>query len=175
MSSLARLQKELQQVTENLDDYKNIIHNLEPIESIYHWKAVLIGPVDTPYENGLFELDLTFSEQYPFKPPKVLFKTKIFHPNICSGDGSICNLILGDGWSPGYTILTTCTAIYSMLSSPDWNGYLVPAIGTLSICEYTRLAKKWTEILLGKRPIDEEYTDPKYVECNYLGHQNFIK
>ncbi|KPM09728.1 ubiquitin-conjugating enzyme E2-like protein [Sarcoptes scabiei] len=53
-----------------------------PMENdIMHWNAVIFGPPDTPYEDGTFHLKLTFSEEYPNKPPLVKFVTRMFHPN----------------------------------------------------------------------------------------------
>jgi ubiquitin-protein ligase len=40
------------------------------------------GPADTPYYGGLFKAELFLPDEYPMVPPKVLFRTKIFHPNI---------------------------------------------------------------------------------------------
>ena len=62
-------------------------------DNIYKWKAFINGPKDSPYEGGLFELEMTFTNRYPFKPPKVVFITKIYHMNI-NGSGQICLDIL---------------------------------------------------------------------------------
>jgi ubiquitin-conjugating enzyme E2 G1 len=33
------------------------------------------------FEGGLYEATLTFPEDFPHMPPKMLFKTEMFHPN----------------------------------------------------------------------------------------------
>ena len=58
---------------------------------------------DSPYAGGVFFLSIMFPTDYPFKPPKVSFTTKIYHPNI-NANGSICLDILRDQWSPALTI-----------------------------------------------------------------------
>lgn len=58
---------------------------------------------DSPYTGGVFFLAIHFPTDYPFKPPKVNFTTRIYHPNINS-NGSICLDILRDQWSPALTI-----------------------------------------------------------------------
>ena len=42
----------------------------------------IAGPSDSPYEGGLFKLELFLPDEYPMVAPKVLFRTKIYHPNI---------------------------------------------------------------------------------------------
>jgi len=62
-------------------------------DDLFHWSATIEGPKDTPYEGGLFFLDLHIPPDYPFKPPRVQFLTKVYHPNINS-NGAICVDIL---------------------------------------------------------------------------------
>lgn len=69
----------------------------------FHWQATIMGPSDSPYSGGVFFLAIHFPTDYPFKPPKVNFTTRIYHPNINS-NGSICLDILRDQWSPALTI-----------------------------------------------------------------------
>lgn len=42
----------------------------------------IAGPEGTAYEGGMFSAELYLPDEYPMVPPKVLFRTKIFHPNI---------------------------------------------------------------------------------------------
>ena len=62
-----------------------------------------MGPGDSPYSGGVFFVTIHFPPDYPFKPPKVQFQTKVYHPNINS-QGSICLDILKEQWSPALTI-----------------------------------------------------------------------
>jgi ubiquitin-conjugating enzyme E2 D/E len=99
-------------------------------DNIYKWKAFINGPKDSPYEGGLFELEMTFTNRYPFKPPKVVFITKIYHMNI-NGSGQICLDILKDNWSPALTISKLLLSICSLLTDPNPDDPLVPEIANL--------------------------------------------
>ena len=55
-----------------------------------HLIGTITGPSGTPYENGVFDVDILIDTEYPFAPPKMRFITKIWHPNVSSQTGAIC-------------------------------------------------------------------------------------
>ena len=87
-------------------------------DSLFRWSAVIFGPDETIWEGGVFKMFLEFSDEYPYKPPKVKFLTKMFHPNIYN-DGSICLDILQNMWSPVYDISSILTSVQSLLCDPN--------------------------------------------------------
>ena len=87
-------------------------------DNMYTWLATIMGPAGTPYEGGIFILNIEFPPDYPFKQPKVTFQTKIYHPNI-DIHGNICLDILKDKWSPALTISKVLLSICSLLQDPN--------------------------------------------------------
>eukprot|EP00767_Chilomastix_cuspidata_P003891 gnl/Chilomastix_cuspidata/402.p2 GENE.gnl/Chilomastix_cuspidata/402~~gnl/Chilomastix_cuspidata/402.p2 ORF type:complete len:157 (-),score=67.05 gnl/Chilomastix_cuspidata/402:454-924(-) len=88
-------------------------------DDLFHWKATLFGPEGTPYEGGIWEVDMKFSPQYPIEAPKAQFLTKMWHPNISFSSGSICLDILSSKWSSALSVETLLVSLLSMLDDPN--------------------------------------------------------
>jgi len=96
-------------------------------DDLFNWSATIMGPPDSPYAGGVFFLNIQFPPDYPFKPPKVAFTTKIYHCNVNS-NGNICLDILKDQWSPALTISKVLLSVSSLLCDPNPSDPLVPDI-----------------------------------------------
>ena len=76
------------------------------------------GPKDTPYEGGIFFLDIDLPERYPFEAPQIKFTTPIYHCNI-RADGQICLDLLQVEWRPALSVAAVLLSIVSLLIDPE--------------------------------------------------------
>jgi len=144
MSSTKRINKELQDLSK---DPPASCSAGPAGDDIHHWTATIMGPSDSPYAGGIFFLDIQFPTDYPFKPPKIKFNTKIYHCNVNS-NGSICLDILSGQWSPALTISKVLLSICSLLTDPNPDDPLVPEIARQYKSDkekHDKTAKEWTE------------------------------
>ena len=87
-------------------------------------RALIIGPRDTPYENGFYLFKFKFPCDYPHTPPLVTFCTADdntrFNPNLYR-DGKVCLSILntwkGDQWSACQTVSSILLALCTVLNN----------------------------------------------------------
>ncbi|KAK9937051.1 hypothetical protein M0R45_013868 [Rubus argutus] len=115
-------------------------------EDIFNWQATIMGPPDSPYAGGIFQVTIRFPPDYPFKPPKVSFTTKVFHPNVNS-NGNICLDILKEQWSPALTVAKVLLSICSLLNDPNPEDPLEPEIARVyktNRAKYEATASSWT-------------------------------
>lgn len=88
-------------------------------QDLYHWRASVKGPPNTPYEGGNYELDINVPDRYPYYAPSVHFLTRIWHPNVDPSSGSIMLDVLDDGWKKDMNVRTVLQCIVKMMKTPD--------------------------------------------------------
>lgn len=141
--ALKRINKELQDL--GRDPPANC--SAGPVgDDLFHWQATIMGPEDSPYAGGVYFLNIYFPADYPFKPPKVNFTTRIYHCNI-NANGGICLDILKDQWSPALTISKVLLSICSLLTDANPDDPLVPEIAQIYRTDRARhdaTAREWT-------------------------------
>ncbi|XP_033132691.1 ubiquitin-conjugating enzyme E2 36 isoform X1 [Brassica rapa] len=117
-------------------------------ENMRYFNVMVLGPTQSPYEGGVFKLELFLPEEYPMAAPKVRFLTKIYHPNI-DKLGRICLDILKDKWSPALQIRTVLLSIQALLSAPNPDDPLSENIAKhwkSNEAEAVETAKEWTRL-----------------------------
>ena len=62
---------------------------------------------------------MDFSDQYPFKCPKIKFLTKIYHPNIRQDDGEICDDLIKKDWKLTVTARSVINTLAKLIENPD--------------------------------------------------------
>ncbi|KAJ5825265.1 Ubiquitin carrier protein [Penicillium riverlandense] len=106
-------------------------------DNLRYFDVSIHGPAQSPYEGGIFRLELFLPDDYPMTPPKIRFLTKIYHPNI-DRLGRICLDVLKsenflfpsqstisnhnsalDNWSPALQIRTILLSIQALLGAPN--------------------------------------------------------
>lgn len=146
-----RILKEIKEISENPVDIENSIYESSPgcyihinENDITNHTITIIGPQDTPYENGFYQFDFKYHENHPFEAPKVQYLTTDgrvrFNPNLYA-NGKVCLSILGT-WS-----------------GPSWE----PTMSLRVVCEYLRS-------ILNEKPIHNE---PGFESCNGKDCDNY--
>lgn len=143
--TLKRLKKEFERILKDHSD----AFTAQPLEdeNLFEWVGTINGPKDSPFEAGVFSLNIVLPYDYPFNPPKVKFSTPVYHPNV-SRSGSISLDILRDAWAPAITIEDVLLGIRSLLANPNPDDPMAPDIAKLYVTDremYNRNAADWTK------------------------------
>jgi ubiquitin-conjugating enzyme E2 A len=77
-SSSLRLMSDLKTMKQNPPEGVSASPMLD--ENLYVWGGTVFGPDDTAWEGGIYSMRLTFTEQYPDKPPRVRFTSEMVRP-----------------------------------------------------------------------------------------------
>ncbi|KAI6121254.1 ubiquitin-conjugating enzyme [Pisolithus sp. B1] len=136
-------------------------------DNLRYFDVTIEGPDGSPFQNGVFRLELFLPEEYPMAPPKVRFLTKIYHPNIdklgriCLDilKGRVSSIGLGsqrlkmdivglDKWSPALQIRTVLLSIQALLSAPNPDDPLATDVAKHykeNEKDAQRVSREWTE------------------------------
>ncbi|KAG1861959.1 ubiquitin-conjugating enzyme/RWD-like protein, partial [Suillus tomentosus] len=117
-------------------------------DNLFRWTGTIPGPQGSPYEGGVFNINIQLANDYPFSAPKVTFVTRIYHMNI-SDKGNICIDILKQNWSPALSLFKVMLSLSSLLTDPNPQDPLVPSIATEYLrnrVQHDRTARRWTEL-----------------------------
>ena len=150
MSSVTRrIMKETQRL---LSDPVPGISAVPDEHNARYFHVLVAGPEGSPFDGGIFKLELFLPEEYPMMPPKVRFITKIYHPNI-DKLGRICLDILKDNWSPALQIRTVLLSVQALLSAPNPDDPLANDVAEqwkFNEQDAIEIAREWTMIYAKK-------------------------
>lgn len=161
-----RIMKEYEDLKKNEKENTVIVWMVD--KNIRHWKGQINGPSDTCYQKGVFVIDIIIPDEYPFKPPKMKFDTKIWHPNISSVTGAICLDILKNEWTPALTIRTALISLQALMCAPvpnDPQDAQVASQYMSDISAFNETAKKW----VAEYANPEKNTQNKIKELTEMG------
>ncbi|XP_012711835.2 ubiquitin-conjugating enzyme E2 T [Fundulus heteroclitus] len=148
MQRASRLKRELQMLSTEPPPGITCWQTEERIDDL---RAQIVGGAETPYEGGIFSLEVKIPERYPFEPPNIRFLTPIYHPNI-DNSGRICHDALKlppkGAWRPSLNISTVLTSIQLLMAEPNPDDPLMADISSefkYNRHVFTEKAKKWTQ------------------------------
>lgn len=98
-NSKKRIEKDVTKLL--LSEYDVILRDETKLND---FSVAFYGPKNSPYEDGIWQVNVHLPDQYPYKSPSIGFSNKIFHPNICEASGSVCLDVINQTWSPMYEL-----------------------------------------------------------------------
>jgi ubiquitin-conjugating enzyme (huntingtin interacting protein 2) len=167
MFDLGRIQKELREIEK--DTASGVTVQMKD-NNLQRLTGYVPGPKDTPYEGGLFVVDIDMDNQYPFVPPKMRFVTKVWHPNVSSQNGAICLDILKDQWSPALTLKTALLSLQALLSSPEPDDPQDAVVAKQYISDrqtFRNTAKYWTDAFANPNSVTPEDKVQRLTEMGF--------
>ncbi|OEL15933.1 Ubiquitin-conjugating enzyme E2 11 [Dichanthelium oligosanthes] len=142
----ARIRRELRKIW--VDPPAFCRPGASPVTDLLHWEVVIDGPDGSPYAGGTFPVDIDFIGIYPQTPPKITFKTKVYHPNISADGEMMLDIFHRDNWSPAMTVHKLLLFIVSVLYDPMLDcqpiNDEVNEVYESDLELYEQLARAWT-------------------------------
>ena len=114
---IKRILTDIKELSEEYNEYIHIYYNENNLKNI---KALIIGPKDTPYEDGFYFFDINIPDTYPFNHPSVDFKTINgdirFNPNLYE-TGKVCLSIIGTWSGPKWSAIQSLKSLLLSIQS----------------------------------------------------------
>ncbi|KAM3600152.1 uncharacterized protein V6R79_018622 [Siganus canaliculatus] len=120
------------------------------------WQGLIV-PDRPPYDKGAFRIELIFPAEYPFKPPKITFKTKIYHPNV-DEKGQVCLPIISvENWKPATKTNQVIESLVALVTCPEPEHPLRADLAeeySKNRDKFMKNAEEFTRRHSEKRPVD---------------------
>jgi ubiquitin-conjugating enzyme E2 Z len=164
--TIKRLVKDVREIVNN-PLTQHGIHYIHDDTNMLKGQALIIGPSETPYENGYYLFDIDYPSNYPHSPPKFTYYTNDgvtrFNPNLYKS-GKVCISILntwqGEQWTACLTISTTLLAICTTLNNN-------PLLNEPGVGKEHKDINKYTKII--------EYKNYEVAICDMICNKNIKK
>jgi len=114
------------------DPVEGFVVELEDESNLYEWKIWVEGPKDSPYNGGIFLLQMKFPPDFPMSPPELKFVSEFWHPNVYAETGAVCISILhppgedemsgeraDERWLPTQSVTSVLLSVISLLNAPN--------------------------------------------------------
>ena len=111
------------------------------------------------WHGGKYLFSFHFPEDYPFNPPKVMCKTKIYHPNI-DYDGNVCLNMLKEDWNPTLTGISCIAGVYQLFVEPNPNDPLNHDVAKLMRDDISQFKENVKRTLRGGYQFGQQF--PKF-------------
>ena len=146
--------------------------------NILELRGIILAPPGSPMEGYILFLDIILTPHFPFdyKPPKVRFKNKVWHPKISEFSGVVSLAFLAPwNWRANIPLETVLTTVQFLLSEPGeaydsgpvnetaWKQYLTDRAA------YVKTSKSWTE------QDNEGYGHVTFSDYRISAIQSFLK
>ncbi|CCD63326.1 UBiquitin Conjugating enzyme [Caenorhabditis elegans] len=141
------------------ENQKRFLDDMEIAQQLYIIEMVneedkkitfhIAGPADTPYETGVFEVDLTFPDNYPNALPQIKFQTLIWN---CAVEPSTGQVHIEN---------------YSRLNVSEALSYIEDLFRSIEVDEevmFYKTARFWTTEFAGGRPLPDDDWQKKKVD-----------
>ncbi|KAM3421304.1 hypothetical protein BST61_g1703 [Cercospora zeina] len=143
-----RIMKEFQDITS--DPPQGCTVSLQNEDEMNVWDVQMEGPSESVYAGGKFHIVITLPKEYPFKPPTLSFRTKIYHPNVTNDErGAMClGMLKSDEWKPPNKIKEVLGLVRHTLREPQPDDAVETSIAEVYKAkpdEYEKIARDWVK------------------------------